>query len=355
MKIALPPRRVRTPWGALCWSLFMLYLFIEPYQRGAGWIEWAVTALAFAILVALYTVGLMYWGYRRILRNVCLGVLALAMTFLAYRPSGVILFSMVGAFAPFAVGGNIARSIAAVAGVISIMLLEWWLAYPQLPMDFPTIMAMQTALVSAGTTFVARVNPEIERDHRVAERERIARDLHDVLGHTLSSITLKAELAGRLLDANPQRALAEINDVERISREALNEVRAAIHGYHAGDIRDEFERAESLLGAAGIAVEKRWEPVDVDPARERVLALVLREAVTNVVRHAQAKACRLALYRASDEVRLEIGDDGRGGIHAEGLGMHSIRSRVEAFGGTASWSGAAGTQLIVALPIANVA
>ncbi len=353
MSIKLPPRRGRTPWGALCWGLPMAFVFLDPYTRGAGWVEWVLTALAFVAFMALYTIGLMYWEDRRVLRNVCLGVLGLAALFMAYRPSGVVFFSLVAAFAPFAVGGNILRSVAAIGAVIALLMVEWSLVHAERSFAFPIWMSIQTLLVSAGTTFMARQNREIERDHRVAERERIARDLHDVLGHTLSSITLKAELAGRLMDANPQRALAEINEVERISREALEEVRAAIHGYHAGDIRSELERAESLLTTAGIAVEQRWEPVDIDPARERVLALILREAVTNVVRHAHAKMCRLALYRAGNEVRLEIDDNGRGGAHAEGLGMQSIRSRVEAFGGTASWSNAAGTQLIVAMPVAK--
>jgi two-component system, NarL family, sensor histidine kinase DesK len=331
----------------------MAYVFLDPYTRGAGWLEWVLTSLAFVTFMALYSVGLMYWEDRRILRNVCLGVLALAAVFTAYRPTGVIFFSLVAAFAPFVVGGNIARSVAAIGGVVGFFLLEWWLLHSERSFSFPIAMGIQTLLVSAGTTFMARQNREIERDHRVAERERIARDLHDVLGHTLSSIALKSELAGRLFQADPPRALAEINDVERISREALDEVRAAIHGYHAGDIRAELGRAEALLKTAGITVEQRWESVEIDPARERVLALVLREAVTNVVRHAQAKMCRLALYCTRDEIRLEVGDDGRGGVHAEGIGMHSIRSRVEAFGGSASWSGAPGTQLVIALPIAK--
>jgi two-component system sensor histidine kinase DesK len=329
----------------------MLYIFRDPYERGAGWIEWVLTVLAFATFLALYTVALMRWEDRRVLRNVCWGVLALAVAFTAYRPSGVVFFPLVAAFAPFAVGGNIARSVAAISGVVGILLLEWWLLDTQRPLDFPIALAIQTVLISAGTMFMARQTPQIERDHRVAERERIARDLHDVLGHTLSSITLKSELAGRLFDADPQRALTEINDVERISRAALEEVRATIHGYHAGDIRDEFDRAASILKTAGLAVEQRCEDVDINPAGERVLALVTREAVTNIVRHAQARVCRIALYREVDAYRLEISDDGRGGDHVEGVGMKSIRSRVEAIGGNAAWITASGTQLAVTVPI----
>jgi two-component system sensor histidine kinase DesK len=167
----------------------------------------------------------------------------------------------------------------------------------------------------------------------------------------LSSIALKAELAGRLFDQSPRRALAEINDVERISREALEEVRQAIHGYHAGDIEDEFDRAESMLRAAGIQIERRLDSIAIEPAHERVLALAMREAVTNVVRHARAKLCRLAFYRADASYRLEIADDGTHPVLIEGIGMRSIRARVEALGGTAAWHTEAGTRLIIDLPL----
>ena len=101
-----------------------------------------------------------------------------------------------------------------------------------------------------------------------------------------------------------------------------------------------------------IDVERRCEQLEMPPAKERVLALILREAVTNILRHSQAKTCRLALYRAESAYRLEISDDGRGGEHAEGIGMSSIRTRAEALGGTAVWSSAAGTHLAVQLPAA---
>jgi two-component system sensor histidine kinase DesK len=90
------------------------------------------------------------------------------------------------------------------------------------------------------------------------------------------------------------------------------------------------------------------------PATERVLALIAREAVTNILRHSQARACRLALFRAQDAYRLEISDDGCGGGHAEGVGMRSIRTRAEALGGTAVWISGTGTQLSVSLPISAV-
>jgi two-component system sensor histidine kinase DesK len=130
----------------------------------------------------------------------------------------------------------------------------------------------------------------------VAERERIARDLHDVLGHTLSVIVLKAELAGRLISIDPVRATAEIADVERASRNALAEVREAIGGYRARGLAAEIEAARRTFDAAGvtlIAESSSMNAALLSPQEETALALVLREAVTNIVRHAQATSCRL--------------------------------------------------------------
>lgn len=128
-------------------------------------------------------------------------------------------------------------------------------------------------------------------------------------------------------------------------------MRSAVSGYYAGDVYAELERAESLLEAADVNVERRCERLEMPLVKERVLALIVREAVTNILRHSQARACRLALFRADGAYRLEIYDDGLGGSHQEGLGMRSIRTRAEALGGTAVWTSDAGTRLCVSLPL----
>ncbi len=138
-------------------------------------------------------------------------------------------------------------------------------------------------------------NDEIEHLAKVAERERIARDLHDLLGHTLSLITLKAELARKLVDRDPQRAKQEMQDVEQTSRAALADVREAISGYRGQGLATELMRARQTLETAGIAVDCAASEVPLSPAQESVLALALREAVTNVVRHAQAQRCSVRL------------------------------------------------------------
>ena len=169
----------------------------------------------------------------------------------------------------------------------------------------------------------------------VAERERIARDLHDVLGHTLSVIVLKAELAGRLVSLDPDRAVAEMADVEQTSRSALAEIREAIGGYRSRGLEAEIDAARRTLDAAGVTLlaESKPDRESLSPQEETALALALREAVTNIVRHARATNCRLHFVSDAGHRRLVVEDDGQQTVAREGNGLRGMRERIESLGG----------------------
>lgn len=185
----------------------------------------------------------------------------------------------------------------------------------------------------------------------VAERERIGRDLHDLLGHTLSVIAIKAELASKLALHDPDRSLQEIRDVERISREALAEVRQAVLAQRHTALADELRNARTALDAAGITLECDVDPIRLPPAFEQTLALAVREAMTNIIRHAGARACVIRLRAVQDRARLEIVDDGGGGEIKEGSGLLGMRARVAALGGRIDRTSDAGVHLIITLPL----
>jgi two-component system sensor histidine kinase DesK len=193
---------------------------------------------------------------------------------------------------------------------------------------------------------------EIEHLAKVAERERIARDLHDVLGHTLSLIVLKSELASKLMERDPAQAKSEIRDVENTARQALADVRQTIGGYRALGLNEEFTRAKATLQTAGVSVECEAATVGLAPVQASVLALALREAVTNVVRHSQAQHCRLRLEQTNGSCHLEVYDDGRGGAQVEGNGLRGMRERIESLGGSLHRETRQGTRLFITLPIA---
>jgi len=234
-----------------------------------------------------------------------------------------------------------------------------------LPIAYSGSMLLLTILVGFGNHYSAVIHcqneklemaqQEIEHLAQVAERERIARDLHDLLGHTLSLITLKSELARKLVDRDPARAKAEMQDVEFASRGALADVREAIRGYRGEGLSVELQRARQALETAGIAVDCETADVPLSPAQETVLALALREAVTNVVRHAHAQRCRVRLSRDERACTLEVADNGRGADAPEGNGLRGMRERLEAIGGSLQRSTSAGTRLVIQLPLAQAA
>ncbi|MFI5802431.1 sensor histidine kinase [Streptomyces sp. NPDC051561] len=174
------------------------------------------------------------------------------------------------------------------------------------------------------------------------ERLRLARDLHDLLGHSLSLVTIKSELAGRMLPDHPEQAAQQVADIERVSRQALVDVREAVSGYRRATLPAELAGARTALAASGITAQVPArlpdDLADVPPRTEEALAWALREAVTNVVRHSGARNCTVRLRAAQTLdgplVELTVQDDGRGTpAHSPGNGLTGMTERLAAVGG----------------------
>jgi two-component system sensor histidine kinase DesK len=164
-------------------------------------------------------------------------------------------------------------------------------------------------------------------------------------------IVLKSELAAKLAERDPARAVQEIKDVERISRDALAQVRSTVRGYQSLSLKAEAEQATTTLKAAGVSVECDFATTNIPPSHEGVLALALREAVTNVIRHAKASYCGLRLRLVEGGCELEIKDDGCGRMSPEGIGLTGMRHRVESLGGKLQREISSGTRLVITLPV----
>ncbi len=162
------------------------------------------------------------------------------------------------------------------------------------------------------------------------ERNRFAQDLHDILGHSLTVITVKAELASRLLDIDVVRARAEIDDLERLSRDALADVRRAVHGYKNLSLSGEIARAKQALDSAGIVAVLPKSADHVEGPLREVFAWTIREGVTNVIRHSSARTCTVELYAD----RVVISDDGQGPREtpSPGNGLSGLAERARAVG-----------------------
>jgi two-component system sensor histidine kinase DesK len=220
------------------------------------------------------------------------------------------------------------------------------------------LMCVLAAFALLGTRTLVAVNAELaeareELAHRAVaeERMRFARDLHDLLGHSLSLIALKSELAGRLAERDPGRARQEMADVESTARQALAEVRDAVSGYRQVSLAQALVEARSALSAAGIALRPPTA-VDVLPGPvDAVLGWVVREAVTNVLRHSGATTVTIDLDTAADDVVLGIADDGRGSAAPRGVGLTGLAERVQRLGGDLRTAGGDGFRLTARLPL----
>ncbi|MDG4825778.1 sensor histidine kinase [Asanoa sp. WMMD1127] len=176
-----------------------------------------------------------------------------------------------------------------------------------------------------------------------AERLRFSRDLHDLLGHTLSVIVVKAQAVHRLFDRDPPAAAEHARDIEAIGRQALTEVRETVSGYRAMSLGEELANARTALAAGNVRAEVSPAPATLAGQVDALLGWVVREGITNVLRHAQARTCRIAVSVDDEVARVEITDDGHGDPGgAPGSGLRGLRERLEAAGGALTTTSTAG-------------
>ncbi len=346
-------------WMPLIWLPFMIWFFVNPYWRHAGPLFWVGNTLYGLFFIWLYLYSFSRPEPRRLYAVAAMMVMATLAIPINENGACLLVYAVAA--------GCFTTSIRRVALLVTldVAILGFYSYRLHLPVAFWVSMLLLIIIVGFMThngcvshcaaEKLRVANDEIEHLAKVAERERIARDLHDLLGHTLSLITLKAELARKLVDRDPLRAKQEMQDVEQTSRAALADVREAISGYRGQGLATELMRARQTLETAGITVDCAASEVPLSPAQESVLALALREAVTNVVRHAQAQRCSVRLSRDQEACTLEIADNGRGADAPEGNGLRGMRERLEAIGGSLQRQTAAGTRLVIHLPLAPVA
>jgi two-component system sensor histidine kinase DesK len=338
------------------WLVYLSALFIEPVIRGRAYEHWPVTlAGALMFLVAYFR---SYWEHGRRLLPIIAVEAALGIGFSFVNFGAGVFFVYASAAA-----GQLDRSREAVRLIVILTAIGLATALVAgVPMEFWLPGLVFTPLIGGVNLHfreVGRANASLRRAQEeiahlatVAERERIARDLHDVLGHTLSLISLKAELASKIAERDPQRSAREIRDVERVARKALADVRETIRGFRP-TLGDEIVRARSLLDAAGIRADLRCDAEDLDPARDETLAFALREAVTNAVRHSGASFCRARVEASPSACSLVVEDDGVSDAGREGNGRRGMRERIEALGGVVTYGGRSGLRLTATIPMVS--
>jgi|SRR5579859_1110146 len=353
----LLPKNIKAElgWAPYLWLVWLSYFVFDPaMHQTASMGRWLATLAGTCIFLALYFLGFWLEGKQKLWSIAGLALLGTA--FIHWNGGACGFFIYAASFAAFCGDTKLAirivlaleASFGAVAWAFHLRLGFWiWIVFLIAAVGG---MNIQYAKRIRANLRLRMAQEEVEHLAKTAERERIARDLHDVLGHTLSVIILKSELASKLADKDPPRAIHEIRDVERISREALAEVRSALKGYRAAGLNAEIAQARATLETAGIKVQASSSHLDLNAAQEGVLALVMREAVTNILRHSKATECHLRLAQANGCCTLEIADNGCGSNEVEGEGLKGMRQRVEMLGGSLQRTTSPGTTLVVTVP-----
>jgi two-component system, NarL family, sensor histidine kinase DesK len=350
----------------ILWFVYLGFLFIpftwhEPGQR---WV-WATLASlpVFLVLYLLFVIKCRSaGGGAGVAVVLALGLLAFALepwnafanTYLVYA----------AALAPLVLPGFV-RPLLLIAALLVVHAAEVILLH-QSPEQLIPITVLLCCAVCLGNAFsrdrrskdraLKLSQDEVHHLATIAERERIGRDLHDLLGHTLSLIAIKGELAGRLLERDAAAAAREITEVTQIARDALSQVRTAVTGMRAAALAGELASARALLESSGVELTCRQEAADLPPPIETALAMIVREAATNIQRHARATRASVEILRdeaTGHAVALAVRDNGRGGVSARGNGLAGIGERVRSLGGTLEIVSppGAGTLLRARLPV----
>jgi two-component system sensor histidine kinase DesK len=277
---------------------------------------------------------------RRTCHRYALAMIGLSMALLPLYPSGISYFVFGCVMLRSGQRRFVPYLLQIVALNIVFVAFAHWIGYPmQALVWLPAMTLVIGTIVSVDhmsqekDAALKLSHDEVRRLAALAERERIGRDLHDLLGHTLSLVALKSELAGKLVERDPKAARRELDEVTRVAREALTQVRSAVTGIRAAGIAAELASARLLLELDGVAFRYALAPVALSPALETVLAMTLREAVTNIQRHARAASASATFEVVANAIVLRVVDDGRGGVIAPGNGLCGMRERIEALGG----------------------
>ena len=358
------------------WRIVGLVFISYPLIRILATPVDAVTVMLVLVATAIFA-GLTFGLGRRLpddsrralpilaLFDATLTVLAAVIVLRSPDEGWIVLFYFGATAASLLLPERRALGLIAFAGIVTAVCLA------QID-DVPSAVVQGVSVATIGVTVYAmsklrRTNLQLHAARRelatmavAEERDRIARDLHDTLGHSLSLIAIKSELAGRLLPDDPARARTEIADVERVARELLASVRETVRGHHQPTLDQELANARVVLDAAGIEPTIEHDVGPLPESTDAVLAWALREAVTNVVRHSGAEHGVIRTIRRGDRADLEILDDGPGArvaktgdVDAGGTGLLGLRERLEQAGGSLEagpWT-TGGYRVLASVPI----
>lgn len=338
------------------WLIFSLWYFVPLYYMPMDNLNLGLFVGAYFLFVALYFWAI--WLKPQQVWKPLIAIILLAILVTPYSPGSSTFFSYIGFILGFSYRTKTWVMITAFL-VALVIGLNYRFDYPFAFFAFPAL----SGLISIGIIgyverqrMDARFNlskshQEIEQLAIIAERERIARDLHDILGHTLSSIALKAELAEKLLVQDKHElAKQHLSELHQIARNSLSLVRQTVSGYKHRGLSGEIIELCARLRQKGFAVELNGDIPNLSPRAETALILALTELTTNILRHSKGDHCKIEFTRHCDKIQVRMRDNGEVECLVPGNGLKGIQERLNAIAGDLQSSVIKGCEFIISLP-----
>lgn len=354
MALCEVPGHQRHQW---VWWVFSLYYFIPAFYLPFDWLKHSLIMLAYAVFLLLCVITAKVNRDRAWQPIIALVLLAAVTSYVT--PGASSFFSYIGFFIGFCFTTR--QFIISLVGLILLIIaLHFSARYPVPYFLFPALTGVGTIGmigIVERMRYQARVkelqsHQEIRQLAMIAERERIARDLHDLLGHTLSSVVLKAELADKLLQQSRiDEARQQMEDLHKIARESLSLVRQTVSGYKHRGLSSEVCQLCEKLRANGFTVDLNGNIPQLIPQAETALILALTELTTNVLRHSNGNHCELNFDQSSESIKISLRDNGVADTINPGNGLQGIQERLEALAGELYTELKDGCRFVITLPL----
>ena len=333
---------------------FLPWLFKAPSSQ-----DMLAGLIAVGIFIPIYFHGFRQTGGKRLPHAIAISLIGFAVSPFSGSHGVFHVYAVVqtGFIRPERIAWISALSLTIVYGLFAWLTGQnWW------DLGFPVIFGLITLTGIISTAGRIEQNIQLERSRAleqhlaaVSERERIAQDLHDLLGQTLTMVALKSEVASKLFDVQPEQAKQELAEIRDAARVALKDVREAVSGMNITSLRIELKRAQQILSAADIKLIVNGVIPPLNAETDQVLGLTVREAMTNIVRHSLAKNATLRIVAKGDDLMLVVEDDGASGDIIEGSGIIGLRKRIERLGGTTTLEQTPGLRLCLQIPNWSIA
>lgn len=353
----LLPKKDNQKYGPYIWLVYLLFFFVSLALYHPVKNSFIYASIGTGLFLVLYFHA--HWTPSKRIHWNILGIIIIASLLTQISSSASVFFVYGGVFCCLL--GSPRKALIGLVTIAGWVLILSWMANLEAFFYVPAILF--TFLVGGVNIYQHEValkrkelvlsQQEVRHLARTSERERIARDLHDLIGHTFSVITLKAELVTKLIDKDINRAKIEISALENISRDALSQIREVVTGYRTSDLNTELAHAKYVLESNDISFTYQFDEFKISEHINKELAIMLKELVTNILKHAEADRVNVGIKNINNQACLQIKDNGVGFKQKEneGFGLKGMIERVKKLNGNLSIESSSGTEININIPL----